>query len=213
MIKIDRKKNPTFDNYNDNIVKESLKIDFFKKCYLCEEVTRHFEVEHFYPQKYYPHLINDYSNLFYVCQKCNKIKPKKTNTHSDNEILNCCDVDIEKYIKLKLNMIECRVEIKKIATKNFLDKQIDNTIKILDRIYNGTNSTSNSCEDLKDDIKDKIGLFKKRLEKYEKIKLKRALIENIKKDLNKQSSYSTFKRWIIRDNKKLKNEFEQYIID
>ncbi len=213
MIKVDRKENPTFNKYSDNIVKESLKTDFNKKCYLCEEVTRHFEVEHFYPQKYYPYLKNEYSNLFYCCQKCNKIKPKNINTNSDNEILNCCEVDVEKYIKLKLNILECKIEIIKVDSIKNLDTQIDNTITILDRIYNGTDSKSNSCEDLKNEIVEIISEFQKKLEQYQKSKLKRAISKDIQRDLDIKSSYLTFKRWIIRDNKSLNQEFKKYIID
>ena len=211
MIKVDRKENPTFNKYNDDIVKDSIKIDFNKKCYLCEEVTRHFEPDHFYPQKYYAHLINDYSNLFYICQKCNKVKPKIVNTHSENEMLNCCEVDVEKYIKLKLNSKECRIEISEITTTTNLDKQIKYTIDVLERIYNGKNSKSDSCEDLRDEIKDTIVSFRKKLDKYGTSKLKRVLEEEIREDLDKASSYSTFKRWIIKDSPMLNQKFQHYI--
>ena len=50
MVKVERRLNPTFSKYNEKIVTNSLKSDFHKKCYICEEVTRHFEVDHFYPQ-------------------------------------------------------------------------------------------------------------------------------------------------------------------
>lgn len=213
MIKVNRRENPLFTKYNEQIVIDSLKKDFNRKCYLCEEVTRHFEIEHFYPQKIYLHLVNDYSNLFYSCQKCNKIKPKNINTTSDNEIINCCEINIEKYIKLRLNILECKIEIIKLNSAKNLDKQIDNTIKLLDRIYNGTHSKSNSCEDLKDDIKNIIFEFEKKIEQYQKSRLKRAIIEDIKEKLDIKSPYSSFKRWIIRDNAILKKEFEKYIID
>jgi len=211
MVKVDRKENPIFQTYSEKNVTDSLKVDFKKKCYLCEEVTRHFEVDHFYPQKYYNHLINDYLNLFYCCQKCNKIKPKKINRDSDNEILNCCDIDIEKYIKLKLNLRECIIEIEQVETTLELDKKIKNTIELLHRIYNGRNSQSNSCEDLRDDIIENIDSFRKKINRYSSIKLKRAIIEEIKEDLNIGSAYSSFKRWIIRDNPTLNQQFKQYI--
>jgi len=213
VIKVDRKETPTFSKYDDKEVLESLKIDFNKKCYLCEEVTRHFEVEHFYPQKYHIHLINEYSNLFYCCQKCNKIKPKKTNTEENNTILNCCDIDVEKYIKLKLNILECKIDIIKVDTLLNYDIQIANTMKLLDRIYNGTNSQSNSCDDLREDIQESISSFEKKLEQYQKSKLKRAIFEEIKEKLDKKLSYSTFKRWIIKDNSNLNTKFKQYIED
>ena len=213
MVKVDRKENPTFSKYSDRAVKDSLKIDFKRKCYLCEEVTRHFEVDHFYPQIFYPDLINNYSNLFYCCQKCNKIKPKKINTNPNNEILNCCDINIEKYIKLKLNLRECIIEIEQVETTLELDKKIKNTIKLLHRIYNGKNSQSNSCEDLRDDIIENIDSFRKKINRYSTIKLKRAIIEEIKEDLNIGSAYSSFKRWIIRDNPTLNQQFQQHIKD
>jgi len=212
MVKVERREDPTFTKYNDREVKESLKRDFHKKCYLCEEVTRHFEVDHFYPQISYPDLINDYSNLFYCCQKCNKVKPKIVNTHSENEILNCCEVDVEKYIKLKLNSKECMVEISEVTTTSTnLDKQVKYTIEVLERIYNGKKSKSDSCEDLRDEITETILSFRKKLDKYGKTKLKRAILEEIEEDLNIVSSYSTFKRWIIRDNPTLNQQFKQYL--
>ncbi len=211
MVKIDRKENPTFKSYSEEIVKEALKKDFFKRCYLCEEVTRHFEVEHFYPQKHYPNLENDYNNLFYACQKCNKIKPKDINTNHENEIINCCDIDPAEYIKLKLNAKECKVEIEQIKDEPNNGNKVRETIKLLNRIYNGENSKSNSCEDLKDDIKEKIEEFRKKLDKYETTKLKRVAFNEIIEDISEKSAYITFKRWIIRDNQTLNSEFGKYL--
>ena len=210
MIKIDRKEKPVFTKFNDKIVKESLKKDFYKKCYLCEEVTRHFEVDHFYPQKPYSHLINDYTNLFYCCQKCNKIKPKKIDISSNNEILNCCEIDPEEYIKLSLDIVKCKIEISKIKDDQF-SSQIDNTIKILNRIYNGENSNSNSCNDLRDEIIKEIEEFRKIIDKYYKTKLKQSAVKKIQEKVGLKSSYSTFKRWIIRDNNKYMEDLSKKI--
>jgi hypothetical protein len=211
MTKINRLQNPIFSHYGDESIKEALKIDFLKKCYICEESTRHFEVDHFYPQKPYEHLINKYENLFYICQKCNKVKPKIINTHSDNEILNCCETDPAEYIKLKLNTKECRIEIEQIKNEPNLNIQIQETIKLLNRIYNGVNSNSSSCEDLKDDVKQKIEDFRKKLDKYEKTKLKAVALNEIIEEVSAVSSYVTFKRWIVRDSAELNKEFGQYL--
>lgn len=210
MIKIERNENPKVDHYSSSLVQESLKKDFFKKCYICEEVTRHFEVDHFYPKVHYPHLVNEYKNLFYCCEKCNKIKPKLINTNSDNAILNCCEIDPAEYIKLKLNITECRVEVTQIKRDDTLNPQIKETIALLNRVYNGENSKSLSCEDLKEDIKEKMEEFGKKLDKYQKTKLKSAIAEKIREELAIDSSYVTFKRWIIKDNPKLNETFGNY---
>lgn len=211
MIKINRQENPTFTTYNEQIVTESLKKDFHKKCYLCEEVTRHFEIDHFYPQISHKNLLNEYSNLFYSCQKCNKLKPKNTNTIQSEEILNCCDIDVEKYIKLSLQIQPCKVNIEQISFDSSLELRIANTIKILERIYNGQNSKSNSCEDLKEEIILEIESFRKIIDKYKTTRLKGIALKEIQEKLNVTSSFSTFKRWIIKDNIHLKKEFLQYV--
>lgn len=211
MTKVDRLETPIFSRYNEKSVEDALKKDFFKKCYIREESTRHFEVDHFYPQKFYGHLINQYENLFYICQKCNKLKPKIINTHSDNEILDCCELDPAEYIKLKLNSKECKVEVEQIKNNSILNIKISETIKLLNRIYNGEGSKSSSCEDLKSDVKEKIEDFRKKLDKYKTTKLKKVALDEIKKELGRDSSYLTFKRWIIRDNFELSQEFKEYI--
>ena len=114
---------------------------------------------------------------------------------------------------MKLNIKECKIEIEQISTDKNLDTQIKNTIKLLNRIYNGEDSKSNSCEDLREDITTVVASFRKKLDKYQKSKLKRVIIEQIKEDLDITSSYSTFKRWIIKDNQVLNNKFKQYIGD
>jgi len=211
MVKIDRKENPTFTHYSDENVKDALKLDFFKRCYLCEEVTRHYEVEHFYPQKYYEYLKHKYKNLFYVCQKCNKIKPKNINIDSNSEIINCCEIEPNEYIKLKLNTKECRVEVEQIQSESNGSNRVRETIKLLNRIYNGENSKSNSCEDLKDDIKEQIEDFRKKLDKYQKSKLKRVALKEVVKEIAIDSSYVSFKKWIIKDNKELREKFQDYL--
>ncbi|MEA3315055.1 MAG: hypothetical protein U9Q30_04295 [Campylobacterota bacterium] len=211
MTKVDRKENPIFTDYSDNSVQDALKKDFFKRCYICEEVTRHYEVEHFYPQKKYKHLENDYKNLFYSCQKCNKIKPKDINTSSENEIINCCEIDPSKYIKLRLNTKDCKVEIEKINDEPDKGNKVKETIKLLNRVYNRENSKSKSCEDLKDDIKEEIENFRKKLDKYEKTKLKRVAQNEIIEEISEKSAYISFKRCIIIYNQRLFKDFERYI--
>ena len=88
--------------YTDQHIIDLVKADFFYKCYLCEEkIPRHLEVEHFYPQKYFPHLENDWTNLLCICEKCNKIRRKNINTTNENEVLDCCTADVENMILLK----------------------------------------------------------------------------------------------------------------
>lgn len=161
--------------------------------------------------KYHIQNLLIYSNLFYSCQKCNKLKPKKTNTEKSKEILNCCDIDVEEYIKLSLDISQCKINVEQIKSSDILELKISNTIKLLNRIYNGKDSKSNSCEDLKDEIIKEIEYFRKIIDKYQTTRLKKSTLEEIINKLKLDSSYSTFKRWIIKDNDILKKQFMQYI--
>ena len=90
------------------------------------------------------------------------------------------------------------LEITKIGKT--LHGKTENTITLLEKIYNGKNSKSSSCEDLKDDIFENIESFRKKLDKYKRTKLKKVALKDVKNGLVKTSSYSTFKYWIIKDS-------------
>lgn len=208
MININRSQKPKNDlKYTDEEVREQVEKDFFKMCYLCEEVTRHFEIDHFYPQKYYPDHVNDWENLFYICEKCNKIRPKKINTENENEILDNTKDDVESLIILRFDEVNNEIEISTDNKDPKLLPKIQNTINLLHKIYNGIDTKSKSYKQLRKEIKEEIEKFYKSLEKYEqaidnlKIYYEEDIAKRlIKKSMQKDSSFVSFKRRIILDN-------------
>jgi uncharacterized protein (TIGR02646 family) len=66
---------PNYQNY-----RPFLRRDFLARCAYCERTEDYlggeeaFEVEHFKPSSKFPELICVYSNLYYVCGKCNRHK-------------------------------------------------------------------------------------------------------------------------------------------
>lgn len=182
--------------YNDPAVVALVRNDFHDKCYLCEEkALRHLEVEHFYPQAYYPHLTNDWDNLLCICEKCNKIRPKAINTDDKNEVLNCWVDDVETAITLRYNEAGDNVEIQ----SNALSVKTINTIDLLHRIHNGINTTSNSYVDLRRLIAEELGKLVEAIGYFETTVLKRAFREKIKAQLSRTSCFSAVKRTFIRD--------------
>lgn len=207
MIFVSRSSSPSIVNYKGESIREIIKNDFFKMCYLCEEVTRHYEIDHFYPQNAYPHLENDWNNLFYVCEKCNKIRPKNINTSSENEVLDNTQDDVENLIVLRYNEVKNEIEITSNNQNPKLLRKVNNTIILLDKIYNGKETTSNSYIDLRDDIRNEIESFRNLLDTYEEVIpfLKIGYEEKIARKLSKKtmtldSSFVSFKRRIILDN-------------
>jgi hypothetical protein len=181
--------------YNDVAIVQTIKNDFFEKCYLCEEKTpRHLQVEHFYPQVFYPHLIHHWDNLLCICEKCNTIRPKQINTNSEDEVLNCCEDDVEQLIKLRYLAKEKSVEI-----GGPTEKKVQQTIELLDRIHNGKDSKSNSFVDLRKLIAQELAKLEDDINNFTDYQLERPFKDKIKQRLSRKSAFMAIKRTYIND--------------
>jgi uncharacterized protein (TIGR02646 family) len=92
--------------------KTFLREDFNKRCGYCDERdviyggVRVFHIDHFRPQKHFPHRENDYNNLVYACPYCNGGKsddwPSGTEEHSVLEgrgYIDPCDTDFNNHFE------------------------------------------------------------------------------------------------------------------
>jgi len=210
MINIKRSPAPTHQfKYTDDIIKEKVRDDFFHLCYICEEyVPVSFEIDHFFPkgQKEFEHLTHEWTNLFCICSKCNKERPKDINTKG-KEVLNNCIDDVEKIINLRYE--NSKVEV--IANGN--TNEIKNTVKLLNRIFNGIGAPDENKRShihRREAVKKVLDKFENFIEKYNKNNsLFEDEIENClsKKTKNTSSAYVSFKRQLVKDKYK---EFEKY---
>lgn len=77
-IKPQRTCTKTYSNYVN--YKPYLREDFAKRCGYCDDLdlyaggSRGYQIDHFKPQKHFPNLKNNYSNLVYSCPFCNRAK-------------------------------------------------------------------------------------------------------------------------------------------
>jgi len=204
MINIQRSEAPKHKfKYNDVDIKDKIRNDFFELCYICEEyVPVDFQIDHFFPKNNFPELENDWNNLFFCCPKCNEERPRDINT-AGKEVLNNCKDDVEKKIGLKFEKIKTGTRIQ--ITPNAKDIKTKNTVKLLNRIYNGIGAPDKNKRShiyRREAIEKKIVEFEVSLEKYRK---NEDLFEDIIKDrLSKKPTtgnnmYVSFKRQIIRE--------------
>ena len=200
-------------SYNHQDVLDLLYDDFHNKCYICEsEGIESINIEHFAPhtnsneiRKY------NWSNLFWACSHCNKIKS------ATESLLNCTckDDKVDTNIKYYLDddLENNKIIIKNIAT----DVKTINTADLLIKVYNGTtNQNKFQARAKRDKLYDELCDFTSILSKYQRTedpKKKKQFLNAIKFELSNQSAFTAFKRWIVRDNKYFSNEFEQYIQD
>lgn len=183
--------------YNDERIVASVKEDFFYKCYLCEEKTpRHLEVEHFYPQAYFNDKIHDWDNLICICEKCNKIRPKKINTDNTNSVLNPCTDKVETLIHLKYNTSDYSIIISSPETSSIIQKSID----LLDKIHNGIATTSSSYVDLRKLIAEEIAALEDDINNLNTYLIEKPFKEKIKRRLTRQSPFFAIKKTYILEN-------------
>ena len=182
-----------------------LEEDFKNKCYLCEQKEpTSINVEHFVPHRENENLKFDWNNLFFSCSHCNNTKSDKY----DN-LLNCIvetdDVENKlKYIFIAFPKKQVQIEATEQSEKS------KNTKNLLLDIYNGTTPLKKlESANLRKHLFNEIEVFQTLLQDFQKTKSensKNAILVHI----NRASSFTAFKRWIIKDSPKLKMEFEQY---
>lgn len=212
--------------YNDEDIKAQIKEDFYSMCFLCEEVApKHAEVEHFYPVKGgWEDKKHEWENLLFCCEKCNKIKSNTYNKKDssgliENELLKNWEDNVEQIIRLSFNIPQTiiQIDIDKQTPQGIFEKA-KTSKELLDKIYNGKNTTSLSYIDLQKAIIDELADFMSLLKSFfdatkptwYKEEKEREIAQKLsKKTKSAKSSFVGFKRYIIRNNPKYQH-FEQY---
>lgn len=195
---------------NDDVVKRLMK-DFKGKCYLCESFATSSQIEHLKSHRGDIELKFDWNNLFLCCTHCNNIK----NKFYDN-ILDCTKEDVESRIRYKMDIFPGS-DVYLYPLEN--DIRTKETVELLEKCYNGTTQlkkidSSNIKKDILNELKAFLGLINNYFEIIEEDEYdnEELLIvkSKIKRTLGVNSKYTSFKRWIIKDNEMLLIEFGKY---
>jgi hypothetical protein len=198
-------------DYKKEDVLERLKNDFKNKCYICElKAPTSINVEHFKPHKGDIDKKFDWNNLFLSCAHCNNTKLDKY----DN-ILNCTNKtdDVENRLKYIFKPFPVE-QIDIVALDNSAETQ--NTKELLLAVYNGATPLKKlESANLRNHILNEIKDFQKLLLDYfndtVSVEEKQSLLSKICTHINRESHFTAFKRWIIKEDPKLNKEFGKYI--
>lgn len=185
-------------------MKLQLLADQHDKCYICERNRdTDYEIEHHKSQTNYPDLIQEWNNLFLGCGYCNR---KKSSSFDNTLNPSICNIEDE---------IEQRIDFSsKKALFNSInnDAQHNETIALLDRIFNGTKRVRTFKEErFFEHVLSVINRFQDIIYKY---------LENpnndtekaVKDELAIDKEMLGFKYWIIRDTPTLNRAFAQDVI-
>ncbi len=198
-------------SYRESDVIEQLNSDFYGKCYICEqkESITTYHVEHFIPHRGDDTLKYDWNNLFLSCGHCNSVKTAKI----FDDILNCNDSthQVEEAIRHYCNPFPKEIAIFEVKISSV---KANNTRDLLDKTFNGEHTGFKKLESanlramLLKEIKDFTDLFEGFEEdEDEKEYYRNKIIQHLKSD----SAFTAFKRWIVRDDSTLMEEFGQEI--
>ena len=207
---LENEKNKVNGDYKCDDVLDRIRNDFKNKCYICEyKEPETINIEHFIPHQGNIDLKFDWNNLFWSCSHCN-------NTKLSNfiNLLNCTDAndDIENRLKYKFSPFPFEWVIIEALDNS---PETLSTRDLLLNVYNGTTKlktieSANLRNKLLEEIKDFQDLLCEYFKDiYSDEDLEYFLVK-IKGHLNKASNFTSFKRWIVLKNDRLREEFENY---
>lgn len=190
--------------YTDDAVKRAILEDQDDKCYICErKVTTDYEVEHLASQKHDAAGVNEWENLYIACNYCND--KKKT---SFDDIQHPDTYNIEDVIRHSVDLENEHVTF----TTTSDDPGVEKTVKMLDRMFNGTNAPKRVLMETRfyNQFKLSYNNFQGVVHDYlsghqEEM---RPVIENL---IGLKSEYLAFKYAIIMENDILRRDFAECV--
>ena len=192
--------------YDGQDVLDQLFADQHDKCYLCEmKVKQFYQVEHLKSQEHFEELKFNWTNLLLSDGYCNG--KKKENF---DDILNPNQVNIEDVIEQRIDSIN-RTALFVSSDTSIPTQQ---TIKLLNRIFNGTYSPKlrkKREEEFYKEVEQKFNAFNKIVLDY--LTNPNLQTENaVREELAIDKELLGFKYWVIKDTPKLLAVFANDII-
>ncbi|WP_052706185.1 HNH endonuclease [Vibrio galatheae] len=205
-----RQKNLSSGKYDFDAVWEQLSKDFFNKCYICGDTTTSPRIEHFRPhnggadkeRKF------DWHNLMLACEHCNSIK-----SNDYENLIDCTDERPDQHLRFAVSPVpqvgQHKIVIEQLPTS---DIHID-TKNLLDEVYTGTTKCKRiGASVLVENLLEELNDFDDLIQEFQDEK-NIDLLSDIGWELNRESKFTAFKRWIIRDSEIYRPLFEGLIKD
>lgn len=194
----------TTSAYDGEDVKRQLLADQRNKCYICERVCEtDFEIEHHKSKTNYPHLVQDWNNLFMGCGYCNR---KKSSRFDD--ILNPKDCNIEEEIEQRIDFANNKALFhSKVDTM-----QHHTTVELLNKVFNGSKCIRKVKEEyFFERVLSVVNKFLDLVCRYQNNPTSETE-KAVKDELAVDKEMLGFKYWIIIDNPRLYAVFAKDIV-
>ncbi len=208
MIRVRKRKDAPIElainGYKDDAVKRAILEDQNDKCYICErKVTTDYQVEHLTSQRNNEAGVNDWKNLYIACNYCNDKKKA-----SFDDIKHPDTYNVEDVIRHSVEFENERVTFSTTSE----DSGIRNTVKMLERMFNGTNAPNRVLMETRfyNQFKRSYNYFQSVVHDYllGRRDEMRPIIETL---LGVKSEYLAFKYAVIMENDTLRRDFEEMV--
>ncbi|MBY8032518.1 hypothetical protein KW481_03075 [Vibrio fluvialis] len=201
-----RQKGLAAGKYDSDDILEQLATDFKNKCYICEDKVKSIRIEHFRPKVLGDDEKFDWFNLFNSCDHCNAIK-----SDDYQQLIDCTKTYPDRKIRFEIEPLNNRGE--QVVLTKLDDELHEDTINLLNAVYRGTNKrkqieAQNIVSDLIEEINDFQDLIADYFESPEDHE-----IEDIHFQLNNESKFTAFKRWIVLNNSDYMAAFQDLFFD
>lgn len=217
MIHFPKKSNPEIEawllhqkglksgKYDSDEIVQQLSNDFKRKCYICEDAVKSIRIEHFRPKVLGKDEEFDWFNLFNSCEHCNAIK-----SDDYRNLIDCTKEYPDQKIKFEVEPLNDIGE--QVVLTQLIDMHED-TINLLNAVYRGTNKrkqleAQNIVRDLIEEINDFQDLIDDYLDSPEQYE-----IDDIRYEVNNESKFTAFKRWVVLNNPDYMTEFHHLFFD
>lgn len=202
----------SLSGWNNLDVLTELRLIFHNKCYLCEiKDTLDINVEHLASHQKDKIKQHDWDNLFYACGRCNKIKSTKY-----DDIIDCAKLEEKAYKLIKHLPPRTPYEKKIPIVAMQKGTQIDNTVELLNKIFNANNTIIQNltAESLRNIIFEKCNRFLAHAiiyfdEESTSIEKKNSF-DKMVVFTSKIHEFSIFTRWLILEDTRLQPLLEKH---
>lgn len=192
------------NGYKDDQVKRAILDDQDEKCYICErKVTTDYQVEHLVPQAKNDEEVNDWSNLYIACNYCNDKKKTSFDNLAHPDTYNVEEVIVHSFDAMKEQVV---------FTTTSTDPGVLQTVKLLERMFNGTNPPKRVLMETRfyNQFKMRYNHFQSVVHDYlaGRTEEMRPVIENL---IGIKSDFLAFKYAVIMGNETLRRDFGEMV--
>lgn len=186
--------------YRCQDVYNALLKDFHSKCYICgtNKLNAGIHIEHRIPHKDNLDLKFDWKNLYLSCSHCNNLKNDKY-----ENILDCANENDNVDNSIKHTFVVNASNSSLIITALVNDEKTENTVNLIQAVFDGTTIVKKiEANFLRKDVTKDLNEMLNVYEKYviaENEEYKNYQLNELKKILSRESSYTAIKRWYLKD--------------